>query len=76
MIRSLIPLLSVLSLTLVGLSAQAAGITGSLTIGTGYLENPLGVSNDTAAGYLSQSLRLSSTFGSVPESGQVFKLVY
>ena len=76
MIRSLIPLLSVLSLTLVGLSAQAGDITGSLTIGTGYLENPLGVSNDTAAGYLSQSLRLSSTFGDGTESGQVFKLGY
>jgi hypothetical protein len=47
-----------------------------LTIGTGYLENPLGVSNDIAAGYLSQSLRLSSIFGARDESGQVFKLGY
>ena len=76
MSRSLIKLLTVLSLTLVGLSAHAADISGSLTIGTGYLENPLGVSDDTAAGYLSQSLRLSSIFGALNESGQSFKLGY
>lgn len=76
MCRSLIKLLTALSLTLVGLSAHAADISGSLTLGTGYLENPLGVSGDTAAGYLSQSLRLSSIFGSDQESGQAFKLGY
>ena len=76
MSRPLIKLLVMLSLTLVGLSAHAADITGSLTIGTGYLENPLGISDDTSAGYLSQSLRLSSIFGSGKDSGQAFKLGY
>ena len=66
----------VLSLALAGLQASAADIRGSLTIGTGYLENPLGVSNETAAGYLSQSLRLSSAFGIGEDSGHVFKLGY
>ncbi len=74
--RPLKKLLVVFSLTLVGLPVYAADISGSLTIGTGYLENPLGVSNDIAAGYLSQSLNLSSIFGARNESGQVFKLGY
>ena len=73
--RLIIPSL-VLGLAFAGLSAGAADIRGSLTVGTGYLENPLGVSNDTAAGYLSQSLRLSSSFKSESESRHVFKLGY
>ena len=74
--RPLIKLLLILSPARVGLPVYAAGISGSVTIGAGYLENPLGVSNDTAAGYLSQALRLSSVFSSGSESGQVFKLGY
>ncbi len=41
---------------------SAAEITGKFTIGTGYLEHPLGVVDEPAAGYLSEALRLSTTF--------------
>ena len=74
--RPLIKMLTLTSLMLGGLQVSAADITGSLTLGTGYVENPLGVSNDTAAGYLSQALRLASTFGAADPSGHVFKLGY
>ncbi len=66
----------ILSLALAGLQASAADIRGNLTIGTGYLDNPLGVSNETAAGYLAQSLRLTSAFDPGEKSGHVFKLGY
>ncbi len=53
-------------LILAGLSpgeTSAAEVKGTLTIGTGYLEHPLGVVGEPAAGYLSEALRLSTTFG-------------
>ncbi len=74
--KRLIMTVVVLSLALAGLQTFAADIRGSLTVGTGYLENPLGISNETAAGYLSQSLRLTSAFDLGEDSDQVFKLGY
>ena len=56
--------------TLIGFAraeAPAAEIKGKFTIGTGYLEHPLGVENEPSAGYLSQNLRISSDFG--PKDG-------
>ena len=76
MLRLLIIPTIVLSLVAAGLSARAADIRGSLSIGTGYLDNPLGVSNDTPAGYLLQALSLSSAFGQTGGEGGVFKLGY
>jgi len=73
--RLLIPTI-VLSLVATGLSAWGADIRGSLSIGTGYLDNPLGISNDTPAGYLSQAVTLSSAFGASNGPGAVFKLGY
>ena len=76
MIRRLILIPFALILASAGLQAYAADIRGSLTIGTGYLDNPLGISDETSAGYLSQSLRLTSSFGMGEGSGQVLKLGY
>lgn len=53
-------------LVLVGLicaETLAAEVKGTLTIGTGYLDHPLGVVDEPAAGYLSEALRLSTTLG-------------
>lgn len=55
--------------------APAGQVTGSLTIGSGYLENPVGLRNDTAAGYLVETLRLASRFGG-EGAGSRFKLGY
>ncbi len=61
-------------------TASAGDITGSFTLGTGYLDNPLGINNDTPAGYLVQALRLSTTLSAAPNSDQMvnnaFKLGY
>jgi hypothetical protein len=44
---------------LAGPDAQGGEIRGSVNLGTGYLEHPLGVAEEIDAGYLFQSLRLS-----------------
>ncbi len=58
----------------------AGSVNGSFALGTGYLDNPLGISDDKPAGYLIQSLRLSSTFDSEPDADRLishaFKLGY
>lgn len=41
----------------------AADVQGSVSVGSGYLDNPLGVDQDEAAGYLTQSLRLFALQG-------------
>ncbi|MEN8006703.1 MAG: hypothetical protein ABFS42_06775 [Candidatus Krumholzibacteriota bacterium] len=74
--RNLIMISLALILAAAGFQASAADVRGSLTIGTGYLENPLGVNNETAAGYLTQSLQLASSFTMGEGSGRVLKLGY
>ena len=57
----------ILVLALVGFARSettGAEVKASLTIGTGYLDHPLGVEDEPSAGYLSQALRLTSTFSS------------
>ena len=52
-------------LALAGMSPSetlAADFNGALTIGSGYLKHPLGVLGEPAAGYLTEFLRLSTTF--------------
>ncbi len=66
MVRTNGTILVVVMITVSGIMVgdQAkAQVRGSLTIGAGYLEHPLGVQEEPAAGYLSQALRISSTFG-------------
>ncbi len=63
-------------LTLLGFSTgivSAAEIKGTFTLGTGYLQHPLGVVEEPAAGYLSEVLRLSTTLG---EDADKLKLGY
>ena len=43
--------------------AFAADVQGSLSVGSGYLDNPLGVEQDEGVGYLTQSLRLFALQG-------------
>jgi len=62
--------LMIIGAALVCGTANAADITGSFTLGTGYLDNPLGLNDDTPAGYLSQSLRLATTLGGASDAGQ------
>lgn len=45
-------------------AASGTDVQGSLSLGTGYLDNPLGVVTDEGAGYLSESLRLFALQGS------------
>lgn len=43
---------------------SAGELNGSLTLGAGYLEHPLGVTEEPEAGYFFQALRLTTGFGS------------
>lgn len=52
---------------------SASEVRGSLSLGTGYLDNPLGVSEDEASGYLTQSLRLFALQG---DGADRFRLGY
>lgn len=66
----------IIVLMLVGLpqsNSPAAEVKGKLTIGTGYLEHPLGVVEEPAAGYLTQALQLSATLG---QDGDKLRLGY
>ncbi len=73
-------LMMTIAALLVFSTAAAGDIKGSLILGTGYLDNPLGINNDTSASYLSQALRLSTTLGAQPASDRMinsaFKLGY
>lgn len=73
-------LMTVITAVLVSAPVIAGSVSGSFVVGTGYLDNPLGIADDTPAGYLEQSLRLASTFGPAPSPNQttnnLFKLGY
>ena len=67
--------LSVLLLILIAapVLGAAGSIKGSLTVGTGYLDHPLGRQDEPSAGYLSQAWNVSTLFG---ENLDALKLGY
>ena len=58
---------------LAGSDAWSGEINGSLNLGAGYLEHPLGVGDELDAGYLFQALRLSTGTGN---DQNMFKISY
>ncbi len=66
-------LLFLISAGFAGTDVSGGEIKGSLNLGGGYLEHPLGVGDEPDAGYLFQALRISTGAG----SGQnLFKASY
>jgi len=67
-------LLIVMLLAAQAAAAPAGTVSGSVTVGSGWLDNPIGLSNESSAGYMTESLRLASRFG-VAE-GSAFRIGY
>ncbi len=71
---------TMLAAALVCGTVSGGEVTGSFMLGTGYIDNPLGINDDTPAGFLAQSLRLAATLGGAPDPkksiNHAFKLGY